>query len=86
MQKETADHFNKIYLSLQLTQPLILSWSANKKKWCAAYEGSKDSRRSAKRICQTEHPEVTEMLELWVSKAMEDKLILTGKVICQKWK
>jgi len=26
------------------------------------------------------------MLELWVSKAMSDKLLLTGEVLRQKWK
>ncbi|KIK73674.1 hypothetical protein PAXRUDRAFT_20606 [Paxillus rubicundulus Ve08.2h10] len=81
-----ADHFNKIYPSLQLTQPLISSWVANEKKWWAMYKGSKESERSAKRVRQMEHPDVTEMLELWVSKAMEDGLILPGEVICQKWK
>jgi len=41
--------------------------------------------RSAKRAHQTQHPEVTEMLELWVSKAVAEKLLLTGEVIRQKW-
>ena len=41
---------------------------------------------SAKRVRQTQHPEVTEMLDLWVSKAMADKLLLTGDVLRQKWK
>ena len=40
---------------------------------------------SRKQIFQTQHPEVTEMLDLWVSKAMADRLLLTGKVLCQKW-
>lgn len=35
---------------------------------------------------QTQHPEVTEMLDLWVSKAMADKILLTGEVLRQKWK
>ena len=34
---------------------------------------------------QTVHPQVEEMMELWVSKAMHDKIHLTGEVIRQKW-
>ena len=37
-------------------------------------------------VQQTQHPEVTEMLDLWVSKAMADKILLMGEVLCQKWK
>lgn len=36
-------------------------------------------------IRQTQHPEVTEMLELWVGKAMHDGILLTGEIIRQKW-
>jgi hypothetical protein len=67
-------------------QPLISSWVANEQKWRDAFEASRDSERSAKSIRQTEHPQVTEMLEVWVSKAMAEGLILTGEVIRRKWK
>ena len=33
-----------------------------------------------------QHPEVTEMLDLWVSKAMADGILLTGTVLHQKWR
>ena len=32
-----------------------------------------------------EHPEVSEMLDLWVSKAMANRTLLTGEVLRQKW-
>jgi hypothetical protein len=32
-----------------------------------------------------QHPEVTEMMDLWVSQAMDHKILLTGEVLCQKW-
>jgi len=40
--------------------------------------------------CQTsattsEHPEVSEMMYLWVSKAMGDGILVTGEVLHQKW-
>jgi hypothetical protein len=41
--------------------------------------------KTAKRTRQTEHPEVTEMIDLWVSKAMFDGILLTGEVLRQKW-
>jgi hypothetical protein len=40
----------------------------------------------AKRVRQTVHPEVTEMMELWVAKAMQARILLTGEVLRQKWK
>jgi hypothetical protein len=39
----------------------------------------------AKQVCQTEHPEISEMMYLWVSKAMDDGIFITGEVIYQKW-
>src|SRR6266404_7476493 len=39
----------------------------------------------AKRRRQTEHPEVLEMMDLWVSKALGDRILLTGKILHQKW-
>ena len=39
----------------------------------------------AKWACQTQHPEVTEMMELWVLKAMAESVLLTGEVLRQKW-
>ncbi|OAX38416.1 hypothetical protein K503DRAFT_856696 [Rhizopogon vinicolor AM-OR11-026] len=41
--------------------------------------------RTGKRARQTQHLEVTEMMDLWVSKAMSDDLLLTGEVLRQKW-
>ena len=38
-----------------------------------------------KHACQTQHPEVTEMMDLWVLKAMVNNLLLTGEVLQQKW-
>lgn len=39
-----------------------------------------------KQLCQTEHPEVTDMLDLWVLNVMANNVLLTGEVIHQKWK
>ena len=39
----------------------------------------------AKRVRQTEHPEISEMMFLWVLKAMGDGILLTGEVFRQKW-
>ena len=49
-------------------------------------ESSGGRSHSLKRVHQTQHPEVTEMLDLWVSKVMTDGLFLTGEVLCQKWR
>jgi len=41
--------------------------------------------RNAKCVRQTQHPEVMEMIDLWVTRAMEDGIDLTGEVLHQKW-
>jgi Fe-S cluster assembly scaffold protein SufB len=83
-QSKTAKHFNTIYPNLQLKQPRISNWCKNEEKWREEYETS--SAHSAKWICQTQHPQITKMLDLWVSKAMADKILLTGEVLCQRWR
>ncbi|KAF9220992.1 hypothetical protein BS17DRAFT_712915 [Gyrodon lividus] len=86
IQMKTTNHFHAIYPNLKIKQPLISAWVKNEARWHAEYESTRGSGHSAKRIRQTQHPEVTEMLDLWVSKTMADTLLLTGKVLCQKWK
>jgi hypothetical protein len=86
-QSATAKHFNKKYPSLKITQPLVSKWVNNKDYWFKQWEEScGESARQAKRVRQTVHPEVTEMMELWISRAMQDRVLLTGEVLRQKWK
>ncbi|KIK76349.1 hypothetical protein PAXRUDRAFT_170205, partial [Paxillus rubicundulus Ve08.2h10] len=84
-QSKTAKHFNAIYPNLQLKQLRISAWCKNEGRWQEEYEISPGSACSAKRICQTQHPEVTKMLDLWISKAMADGILLTSMVLHQKW-
>ena len=86
VQMKTAAHFNQIYPTLHLTQPRILDWLKKEAKWRTEFESSRGLSCLVKRVHQTQHPEVMEMLDLWVSKAMTDKLLLTGEVLCQKWR
>ena len=86
-QSATAKHFDKVYPNLRIKQPLVSAWVKEEAKW--RDEWSNDSgtngARTAKRARQTIHPEVTDMLDLWVSTAMEDNILITGEVLCQKW-
>lgn len=50
-----------------------------------AYEKVGSAGWKNKKIQQTQHPEVTEMLDLWVEKALASKIHLTGNIIRQKW-
>ena len=84
-QKETAAHFDKKWPNLMLKQPIISEWLRYEEKWRKQWEQSNGSGRSAKRVCQTRHPEVTEMMDLWIAKAMADNINLTGEVLRQKW-
>jgi len=84
-QTKTAKHFNPIYPNLGLKQPLLSKWLKEESKWREQWEDTKDMDRNAKCVQQTQHPEVTEMMDLWVARAMEDGIDLTGEVLCQKW-
>ena len=69
-----------------MKQPLVSSWVKDEPKWREIWDQSNcQSDRTAKRARQTEHPEISEMMDLWVSKAMADRILLTGEVLRQKW-
>lgn len=83
---QTAKYFDPIYPNLRIKQPLVSAWVKDEAKWREEWERATSARTHAtKRICQTQHPDVSEMLELWVSKAMADNLLITGEVLRQKW-
>ena len=85
-QSKTAKHFNSIYPNLKMMQPLVSAWVKDEPKWQEEWEHSNCDRGSkTKWAHQTQHPEVTKMMELWVSKAMAEGILLTGEVLCQKW-
>jgi hypothetical protein len=84
-QSKTAKHFDPIYPNLVLKQPLLSKWLKEESKWQEQWEDTKDMDRNAKHVRQTQHPEVTEMMDLWVARAMEDGIDLTGEVLHQKW-
>ena len=67
-----------------MKQPLVSAWVKDEPKWREEWECN-NGGCTAKRACQTQHPEVTEMMELWVSKAMAEDILLTGEVLRQKW-
>lgn len=87
-QTKTAAHWDKIYPNLQLKQPIISSWLSDEEKWRAQFANaeSKGQAGREKRAKQTEHPDVNEMLELWIAKAMADGVHVNGEVLRQKWK
>jgi hypothetical protein len=64
----------------------VSAWLKDEAKWrTLGEETGQAGDRSAKRVRQTEHPEIDEMMYLWVSKAMGDGILLTGEVLRQKW-
>ena len=76
-----------MYPNLRLKQPLISKWLKNEEYWRQQWaDVGGESACKAKRIQQTLHPKITEMIELWVSKAMQARVLLTGEVLRQKWK
>jgi Tc5 transposase DNA-binding domain len=83
-QSKTAKHFDKLYPNLKIKQPLVSAWVKDEAKWRDEWKNGLNVP-VAKRARQTQHPEVTEMLELWVQKAMAQNVLLTGEVLRQKW-
>jgi hypothetical protein len=81
-QSATAKHFDPIHPHLWIKQPLVLSWLKFEAEWRGQWmQADKKCDQNAKQAQQTEHPEVSEMMDFWVSKAI---LLLTRKVLCQK--
>ncbi|KAF7334753.1 DDE-domain-containing protein [Mycena sanguinolenta] len=82
-QTKTANHFAPKYPNLRLAQPKIHAWVKDEARFRQEYAGS--ASKKSKRARQTYHPEVTEMMELWVEQAMRDKVDVSGEVLRQKW-
>jgi hypothetical protein len=82
-QSKTARHFDAIYPNLRIKQPLVSAWVKEEAKWQEDWGCS--GAQMAKHTWQTLHPQVTEMMDLWVSMAMSDNILLTGEVLHQKW-
>ena len=83
-QTKTAKYFITKYPNLHIKQPLVSAWVKDEKKWREVYEQS-GAQKSAKRVRQTQHPEVTEMMDLWVLKSLSNGVLLTGEVLQRKW-
>ena len=69
-QSKTARHFDSLYPNLQIKQPIVSDWVKNEQKWRTRWEAEQTVEHNAKHVRQTQHSEVTEMLDLWISKAM----------------
>ena len=81
-QSKIAQHFDPIHPNLKIKQPLVSTWMKDKAKWREDWVHG-DGAWTAKCTCQTQatqHPRVTKMMDLWVSQAMADDLLLTSKV------
>lgn len=85
-QTKTAKHFNKIYPNLMLWQPRVLKWVGEEDQWRLEWESVKQSTdHTTKKARQTEHPQITEMMDLWVQRALNDGLGFGGNILCDKW-
>jgi hypothetical protein len=65
-----------MYDEVKMTVPMIVRYVHNDKI---------REKRNMKRTRQTEHPEVTKMMEIWVKTALQQKVTLTGELLRQKW-
>jgi hypothetical protein len=86
-QKKTAAHFDSVYPNLRIKQPLVSSWLKDESVWHQRWAETqgKGQAHDAKRVKQVEQPEIEEMMELWIAKAMRDRVHVSGEIIRQKW-
>lgn len=85
-QTATAAHFSKKW-KREIKQPLISSWLRKEAMWRERLaESALVGDKSAKRLRQTQHPEITDAMDLWVASAMSKGILLTGEVLRQKWR
>ena len=84
-QSKTAKYFNTIYPNLKLTQPRVSDWLKEEAQWRAEFTKYSGSASTIKRVWQTEHPEITEMMEIWITQALNHGIKLTGELPRQKW-
>lgn len=83
-QTKTAKTFAQKYPNVMIKQPLVSSWVKNEQEICQHY--AQDATGGTfKWMQQTSYPEVTEALDLWISKAMENGLFLSSELLRQKW-
>ncbi|KAJ3544961.1 hypothetical protein NMY22_g2609 [Coprinellus aureogranulatus] len=87
-QSATFEHFRRVphFRNLRFSQPSISTWVKKEKELREEYESASAHGRAAKRARQTELPEVTEMMELWVTGACNEGVHLTGDVLRTKWR
>lgn len=79
----TARHFAPKYPSLRLTGGQVNHWAREEGKMKEEVAAGRGLDTKRKRW--TENLEVDEMLELWVTKAMDDNVTITGEVLRSKW-
>jgi hypothetical protein len=87
-QSKTAKHFDAIYPNLRLKQPLLSAWLKEEDMWRGRWADAEEHGRAggAKHFKQVEHPEVDDMLALWIAKAMTQRVHLSGEIIQEKWR
>ena len=84
-QSKTVGDFGSIYPNLRIKQPLISAWVWEEDKWREEWACGHGGAWTAKCAQQTQHPKITEMMDLWVLQVMSENILLTGEVLCQKW-
>ena len=84
-QSRTAQYFKSIYPNIKLTQPCVSEWLKQEVQWQERYDKHSGSAVKMKRTQQTEHPQVTEMMVIWVRTALQKNIMLTGELLRQKW-
>jgi hypothetical protein len=87
-QSATERHFRCVpkYCNICFNQPLLSKWLKNEAKWHEEFKNVTPREHSAKCVKQTELPDVTKMMDLWVTKACNEGVQLTGDILREKWR
>jgi hypothetical protein len=82
-QTKTAQQFNNIYPELKLTQPRISAWMKDED---LIRKNEIETSASVKQINKTKFEAVDKLLEEWTQNALASKAIISGDLLCEKWK
>ncbi|KAI9603259.1 hypothetical protein H4Q26_002577 [Puccinia striiformis f. sp. tritici PST-130] len=82
-QTKTATHFDKLYPELKLTQPRISAWLKDE---ISIRQNELETSASVKRVNKTKFETVDKLLEEWTRNAIVAKLVISGDLLCEKWK
>lgn len=85
-QSRTAKFFAAKWPELDVKQPKVSDWVKKEESIRELYNSNPAVANKLRRVNPIKHEEVDEALSMWVCQALEDKVVVTGDVLREKWR